>query len=225
MNNKIKRLIRCGMILLFLVLLGGCKDADGQNSDVDKDNIILDNNLIITAVSSYSGVYVEDGTDESVKDILMISVRNDGNEVLQYAEVCFIYGEEIANFSFSTLQPGKTVKVLEKNRLKFNKEKILKEGKLTQVVFFQEPLSYQENLFRITAMDGVFNIENISGKDLTGWIAVYYKTKEEDEYLGGITYRAVIEGGIEKDGMKQIMTSHFSLDKSEVMFVTYQEAE
>ena len=49
------------------------------------------------------------------------------------------------------------------------------------------------------------------------------ENKKDDIYYGGITYRAIIEGGIEKDGVKQITTKHFTVDGSEVVFVDYTE--
>ena len=41
----------------------------------------------VTEVSSYSGPYMEDASDQEVSDVLMIKVRNTGEEAIQYAEV------------------------------------------------------------------------------------------------------------------------------------------
>lgn len=187
--------------------------------------IYLGENLMITSIESYSGKFMEDGSDEEVSGILMITVRNDGDKTLQYAEAELIFGNSTAQFAFSTLRPGASMVVMEKNRMEYPEKKDIKEALLANVIFFEKSLNFCEDKLKISAMDGVFNVENISGGDLSENVVIYYKNKKEDLYYGGITYRTIIEGGIEKDGIKQIMTKHFTLDESEVMFVEYTEME
>lgn len=196
-----------------------------DSTQEQNQEISLGENLVVTSIEAYSGTFWEDGSDEEVNDIFMITVKNNGEKTLQYAEAQLIFEDATAEFAFSTLRPGQSMVVLEKNRLKYSAQKEIKESLLDNVVFFEQPLAFCEDQFKISAMDGVFNVENISGEDLPGNIFIYYKNKQEGIYYGGITYRAVIEGGIEKDNIKQIMTKHFVLDESEVMFVEYREME
>ena len=49
---------------------------------------------------------------------------------------------------------------------------------------------------------------------------VYYKNSAEDVFYGGITYRARIEGGLQKGEIRQIMAGHCSKNGSTIMFVT-----
>lgn len=229
-RKKIKRIsIILGLVLgiLLMILLSLLIDDKeiASKKETMKKELALDNDLTITSVEPYSGKYVEDGSDDEVKDVLMITIRNDGTQSLQYAELNVEYGEEIAEFSLSTLKPGESVLVLEKNKIKYREKSEIISTQLKNVVYFQQPLTLCEDILMISAKDGAFNVENVSGQDLKGQVAIYYKNKMDDSYLGGITYRAVIEEGIEKDGIKQIMTSHYIVDKSEVIFVTYIEKE
>ena len=215
-------------VLLILLILIVIEKNDQNNTN---DNIVeqggeisLDKNIVITSIEPYSGSFMEDGSDEDVENILMITVKNNGMQSLQYAEVILTFGDSTAVFSFSTLRPGESMVVLEKNRLEYP-DKELTEHQIQNVVYFEENLNFCEDKFEISAMDGAFNVKNISGEDLSGNIAIYYKNKQDNIYYGGITYRVVIEGGIEKDGIKQVVTEHFKTDKSEVMFVSYTKME
>ena len=195
----------------------------GDEQEADRE-IPLGEGLIITSVSSYTGPFLEDGTDEMAKDILAITVRNDGEQTLQYADAELVFGEMTARFSFSTLRPGDSMVVLEKNRFAYPEQDKVSSAKVSNVVFFEEPLTLCEDKISLSFMDQAFNVKNISGEELSGNIAIYYKNKQDGMYYGGITYRVVIEG-IEKDGIRQIMTEHFHLEDSEVMFVSYTEME
>ena len=207
------------IIIVFLAIFLKKEDKNEKNT-VD---IALGDDLSVIKVGPYSGSYMEDGSDENVENVLSIMITNNGTRTLQYAEAEFTYGDKTAVFTFSTLRPGQSMLVLEKNHLDYFESYTLTDAILNHEVFFQRSLNICEDKFRITAADGVFNVENISGDNLTGNISIYYKNKKDDIYYGGITYRAIIEGGIEKDGVKQITTKHFTVDGSEVVFVDYTE--
>ena len=48
-------------------------------------SVSLGHGLYITDIGSYTGVYMEDGTDEILSGILMMVVKNDGEQDIQYA--------------------------------------------------------------------------------------------------------------------------------------------
>lgn len=199
------------------------KEETADSMSEQNEEISIGEDLMISEIDSYSGPYMEDGSDEEVKDILMITVRNDGTKPLQYAEAQLVFGDVTAEFAFSTLRPGESMVVLEKNRLAYPGQTEVTRTQIANVVFFEKALSFCEDKFKISAMNGAFNVENISGNDLSGNIIIYYKNKQENIYHGGITYRVVIEGGIEKDGIRQTVANHFVLNESEVIFVDYVE--
>lgn len=214
------------VILLFGLKKGKNSENDDKTNQTEvqldslKDvNINLGTGMYITSVGKYVGVYMEDGSNEKVSDVLMITVQNKGEEAIQYAEIIMPAGKEDAYFTLSTLTPGSTMILLEQNRMNYADEDYT-TAIAQNVVVFSEELSFCKEQVEIQILDGVINVSNISGGDIDGDIVVYYKNSAEDVFYGGITYRARIEGGLQKGEIRQIMAGHCSKNGSTIMFVT-----
>lgn len=180
--------------------------------------IPLGNQLKITDLGGYTGVFMEDGSDEIVSGVMMILLTNESDQTLQYAEITLGNAQnEKAYFSVTTLPPGCSAVLLEKNRKPFavGYEAIAVEN----VVFFPEEPSKMEDKLQIQAVEGAINITNISGEDITGTIQIYYKNSAADVYYGGITYMAKIQDGLKAGETRQLMPSHFRANSSSVMFI------
>ena len=187
---------------------------------VEFSPVTLDHGLQITDIGKYTGVYMEDGSNEVVSGVLMIVVKNTGEQDIQYAQITLPTDSGEAEFTLSTLPVGESCVLLEQTRLEYvgNEAAFLAEA--FNVAVFSEPMSLQEDKLQLQVLDGALNVINISGEDITGDVVIYYKNAAADVYYGGITYRVRIEGGIKADEIKQIMASHFSDSGSKVMFVT-----
>lgn len=183
----------------------------------------LGDNLEITDLGRYSGKFLEDGSDELVTDILMIIVRNNGASTLQYAELKLETTAHTAEFTLTTLRPGESVLLLELGKQTYTAGETCVSAATNNVVFFQTEPTLCEDILEIETLNGAFNVTNISGKALTGDIFVYYKNCSDDLYYGGITYRARIEGGLGVNEIRQVVSSHYSANGSEIMFVTCSE--
>lgn len=180
----------------------------------------LGNNLILHDMGSYTGAYVEDGSNEIVSGVLMIVVTNNSDLPLQYAEFELAVGEETAFFSVSTLPAGASAVLLEQNRMPYEENMTVIHAASKNVAFFDKPLSLCEDKIKIQAMNGAMNITNVSGEDITGDVVIYYKNSSVDMFYGGITYRVRLEGGMAAGEIRQIMSDHFSGTGSTIMFVT-----
>ncbi len=176
--------------------------------------------LQVTKVGSYTGLFVEDGSNDVVSRVLMIIVKNNGDKAVQYAEIEMSDGENTAYFTLSTLPPGESVVLLEKNRMAYADGKDLTEMTIKNVARFQQEPTLCEDLLKIQALNGFLNVTNISGKDIDGNIVIYYKNAASDLLYGGITYRVTIKGGLDKDQLQQITASHFTAEGSRIMWVT-----
>lgn len=198
----------------------GTSGPDIQISDIKDLEIALEKNLVINDIGSYTGAYIEDGTDEVLPRILMITVTNTGSQTVQYAEIQLTDGETTAHFSLSTLPPGESVVLLEQNRMSYADGKNLTEASARNVAIFPEEPTLCEERLKIQSLNGVLNVTNISGEDITGAVVIYYKNASSDMLYGGITYRVTIAGGIKAGEIKQITASHFSESGSRVMWVT-----
>lgn len=195
-------------------------DPTVKIEDLQDVQISTEKSLVITDIGSYSGIYMEDGSDAVLSRILMVVVKNTGSRTVQYAEVELTDGEKTACFSLSTLPPGESAVLLEKNRMPYAEGKELTEAKVKNVAMFPTEPTLCEDQLKIQGLDGVLNVTNISGKDIAGDVVIYYKNASSDMLYGGITYRITITGGIKADEVKQIVASHFSAKGSRIMWVT-----
>lgn len=194
-----------------------------QIDAVEEVSVDLGQGLVMTDIGSYTGVYMEDGSDDLVSGILLIAVANRGDHAVQYAEIAMPAGDGTAVFSLSTLPPGETVILLEKNRMEYTAAEYTAAA-AENVVLFTEPLSQCADKLSVQILNGAINVTNISGGDITADIVIYYKNSAADVYYGGITYRVRLEGGLKAGELRQIMASHFSADGSAIMFVTCGES-
>lgn len=196
------------------------REETAQIGNIRSMDLNLGSGLKVTEMGGYTGVYMEDGSDDVVSGVLMIVVKNTGEENVEYGEITLASpsGEE-ATFSVSTLPAGESVVLLEKNRMEFDPETDFATGIVENLAFYREELSLCESQIRIDVVGGAINVQNISGEAITGDIRIYYKNSSDDMLYGGITYLARLEGGLQKDELRQIMPSHFSQQGSRILFV------
>ena len=188
----------------------------------EKPRIYLRNGLEIVDIGPYTGIYMEDGTDEILSGILMMKIVNTSDDVVEYAKITMDANGETAEFAVSTLLPGATIVLLEKNRMAYDKSVDYASGEMTceNLALFKEPLSMLEDKLEVQILNGAINVTNISDEDITGRIAICYKNVAAGVYYGGITYRIVLEGGLKAGEIRQMTASHFSETGSEIMFIS-----
>lgn len=182
------------------------------------DPMVLSDELQILSVSKYAGMYMEDGTNEIVLDVMMIILENTGTQDLQLARISIRYPDATAEFEVTNLPAGEKIVLLEKNRMAMTAEEPL-SAVVRNVVFFPENMKLQEESIRISGSNGSMEITNISGEDISGDIYVYYKNSETDLLYGGITYRTSVKGGLKAGETILIPAGHYSPDTSRILMV------
>jgi len=187
--------------------------------------VSLRNDLEVLDIGAYTGSFVEDGSDELVSNVLMMKLINNGEDTVEYARITMDINGETAEFTISTLKPGESIVLLEKNRMAYDKSVDYENANVIceNLALFQEPLNIHEDKLSIQILNGAINVTNISGADINGRVAIYYKNKAAGVYYGGITYRIVLENGLKAGEVSQIMASHFSETGSEIVFVTISQ--
>lgn len=180
----------------------------------------LENGLEITSVGRYAGSFVEDGSDDIVSDVCAITVRNNAENTVQYAEISMNIGGESYCFKLSTLPQGKSVQLLELSRQPLPESTDGLTASLTSFAPFDTEPTLCEDVISIDAQDTAITITNVSGSDITGQIYVYYKSAYGDLYIGGITYRTGVEG-LAAGESTTLYASHYSTAYSKIMFVSY----
>ena len=189
--------------------------GEQKGNDLGKGLVLLD-------VSKYTGIYMEDGTDEIVSDVLMLIVSNEGEQDIQYAELTVPTSNGEAVFSLTTLPVGEKIVLLEQNRMLWSADEDYSNVSAKNIAVFSKPIDLYENQLKFQNLDGVINVTNISGQDINNDITIYYKNAATDLLYGGITYRIRLEGGLKSDEIRQIMVKHFTKSGSRIMFVTME---
>ena len=178
---------------------------------------IPNSTLSIRAVKSYSGVYIEDGSDKDISNIAAIILDNKGNENIEYAKITLPYGEKEYIFEAKTLAAGATMVVQESTGAKYVEGEY---GEATVVVATMEKMEMSEKSVELSETEsGALKIANISGENIP-CVRIFYKFYLEDigVSVGGITYTSKITEL--KAGETRVITpSHYDKDASRVMMV------
>lgn len=182
----------------------------------------FDNGLQVLCVGGYTGTYLEDGSDEQIEDVLCIVVYNNSDHLVEYGSIEIPCGKQSpAVFEFSGLPAKSSVLVQEKNRmLRSDKQKYSKPI-CKEIALPVDIVTDFGNDFRLFPNDGVINAENISDRDYTNDVSVFYKNFQFGLFMGGITYRARFSGGIRAGAMAQCLQKHYLLETSAILYMSY----
>lgn len=193
------------------------KDSDkSSNNNLKTPYKVSSTGMQINKIKSYSGKFVENGSDKEVSNILALEVKNTSKKDLQYGQIKLqINNKKIATFDLTNLPAGKTVTVIESTgSISYNSGDSYKYEEATYASVDKFPMN--ENKVKVSTNGSDITVQNISNKDL-GTVYVYYKNTKDNSYLGGITYRAKFEN-VEKSKNYTASTSHFS-DSSKIVMV------
>lgn len=194
------------------------KDSDkSSNNNIKIPYNVSSTGMQISKIKSYSGKFVENGSDKEVSNILALEVKNTSKKDLQYGQIKLkINNKKTATFDLTNLPSGKTVTVIESTgSISYNSKDIYKyEDSYYGVV---NSLPMNKDKIKVTTENTSITIENISKKDL-GTVYVYYKNKKGSSYLGGITYRVKFEN-VDEGQVMSSETKHFSKSNSEIVMV------
>lgn len=80
----------------------------------EPQEILVGDGLRILTISGYAGIYMEDGSDETVVDVMMLILENTSGQDLQLARIDVTYTDFTAEFEVTNLPAGEKVVLLEK---------------------------------------------------------------------------------------------------------------
>lgn len=177
----------------------------------------LTEDLSASQLFAYTGKFLEDGSDDPVENIAAVRLINSGETDYQYLEFTVTAGETDYAFVASAVHAGETVTVLSRDRQPYVEAEAT-AGEVTTQAQYLTPPGMCEELLEVYQSPGTVNIRNKTDHDLPGTITVYYKNTDENGLLGGITYRASMQG-LKAGEIRQQVSAHFG----RVMDITYEE--
>lgn len=204
-------------VVIWLVGPGRRTSAPGQDP-AQLQNIHLADGLTICSIDSYSGMYVEDGSNETVQNVMMIVLENTTSADLQLARIFLTFSDCTAEFEATNLPAGEKAVVLEKSRQTMSAG-TYQAAESRNVVFFAQPMALQEERIRIEGSSGTLELTNISGADIPGNIYIYYKNSRNDLFYGGITYRIGVKEGLSAGESIRLIAGHYHPDQSRIVLV------
>lgn len=198
------------------------KDSE-QGSSAVSDITLADSNLTVEAVGSYSGNFLEDGSDEPTANVAAMLITNNSDKMLQIAEISFQVNEkDTAVFKVTDLPAGTSTLVLESNKREFSEEDAYTYGE-TATAYIEQP-SLEEDKFELETEDGKITLKNKTDQAYDK-VYVYYKYVQiGGAYLGGITYRTPFEN-VPAGGEAEAVAAHFNPESSKIMAVQIQQEQ
>ena len=190
--------------------------------EVESEYPYLSDTLEIDYIGAYAGIFMEDGTDDVVSNLMMLILKNTGEKDLQLARINLHYADFVANFEVTNLPAGESVVLLERNRHEYVTDELL-SAEAKDLVYFSEPMDLMADKFTFSGGDGYIEVTNITDTDITGECYIYYKNSASDLLYGGITYRVRLSEGIRAGETLRVMTNHYHPDRCSILMVTCSE--
>lgn len=197
----------------------GDSDKNDNSKETEKaEQIVLsDSNLTVESIGAYSGSFIEDGSDEAIKNVTAMLITNNSDQMLQVALIDFqVNSNETASFKVTNLPAGTSTLVLESNKREFSDKDTYTYGNAATGYMDQPTL--EEDKVELKTENGKITLKNKTDKELKT-VYVYYKYMQiGGAYLGGITYRTPFENvGAGKEA--EAVAAHFNPDSSQIMGV------
>ena len=211
-------------VISFFLAAGLCLTSCAQKTDSKADSsdavgfFELGDDLYITKVFSYSGPYVENGSNEPCENVCAIHLFNNSKTAYQRIRFMLEIGETAYFFSASTVLPDAEMTVLCEDAAAFSRVDVISAEVLSAARFDTLPSVHTESLL-ITYTDGFINVRNLTDTPLKN-AYVYYKSTDDFGLFGGITYRAAFDT-LQPGETKQVRATHVRAT-STVMFADYE---
>ncbi len=170
---------------------------------------------IRTLAAGYDGAFLEDGTDEQVKNVLALQFVNTSDKDIQYAEYAFDVNGKPISFKVSDLPAGQSCVVLEASRHQRDTKEVLEL--ISRVVAPVDMLPGSDKVIPVINDDNTITLMNTTQEPLPV-VRVFYKYfyPDENTFVGGITYTASAKD-VPAGGSVTIAPSHFEANASLIM--------
>lgn len=179
--------------------------------------------LVIEKMAPYSGLFVENGANQTRNDVAMLLVHNDSKLPVEFAQIRIQYAQEELLFDLSALPAGEKLVVQEKNGKAIPNENA---SSATAMVVQRPDMQMSENQVQVTDNgDNTLTVRNLTGQTIPT-VRVFYKYRmsEEDIFVGGISFTVRITN-LGAGASVTIQPSHYTSQTSRVVMVLTYDSE
>ena len=146
-----------------------------------------------------------------------MTMKNTAERTLQYGTLT-LPGADGAQFTVTTLAPGRTALLLESSRAKYTDGIDTDGARMTRSAFFTTEPTLNPDRIELSCADGEIHIKNVSGERLDATVVLYYKNVRGDMFYGGITYRVSADVGIDAGKSVSVSAPHCTSGATEAVF-------
>lgn len=197
------------------------EDYSAVLAAAQETGLMLETGLYLTAVQAYTGVDPENGDGTYVENVAAATLVNLSPLAYRYLEFTVTANGASYTFFVTTLPVGGKLTVIEKTAAPFAGAENMQAEVTSVEPFPNQPSLYPESL-RIAYGEETVYAENISEEPLAD-VCVYYKTVDENGYLGGITYRVRL-GDIDQGETAQSAAPGLRKNAAKIVFATIGQA-
>ena len=194
------------------------RDESPSAAPVGADAVELTEGVYAAEVFSYSGAYVEDGSNDPCQGVCAVRLSNRSQVHYQYLNFTLTTSGGTYSFKASTLFADADMTVLCQEKQEFTDSAILSFEIVNLAPFTQTPTVHTDTLL-ISYTDGFVNVKNLTDATLSD-VRIYYKNTDEYGYFGGITYFVSCDD-IPAGGTVQKNSPNLHRDTSKVVFANY----
>ncbi len=177
--------------------------------------------LEIAQLSPYSGYFIEDGTEDPVKNVAALQVTNVSGSIIEYGKITVKAGGKTLHFEVSLLPPDATAMVMESDRKKCS-DGTACYYRGSQLAYLDALDMKQDQVSVTTDGTGQITVQNLTDAAIPQ-LRLFYKNRlETGEYIGGIAYTAKLDD-LAAGESRTVQPSHFDAQYGVVMMVrTYE---
>ena len=218
-----KRYITIGVIILFVILIVATVIIVRKNSSsnttvaeetttsvLDKEmNIHVDGWLKVKKVFEYNGK-------------LAVVVENVSNSDVEYALLSAKAGEETFTFNMSVLLSGTEVIIVCNENKKIDANVSFTGWNTENIIYFEGKPSINDDKIEVSFTNNSILVKNVSDKDVTSDIFIYYKEKIDGMLNGNITHRVRVSG-LKAGSQTYVNTKNVNGNDCQLMFIEYDD--
>lgn len=178
--------------------------------------------LRVERISTFTGRFMEDGSDRPVENVAALLVTNLTERYLDIAEITYDVDGKTASFVVTGLPAKASVWVLERSAMTITKENSLRYSNCT--TSYRDSADVKVDELTIKLEGNTLQATNNTDQTLYNVFVYYKNTHTDGNYLGGIAY-AVHFDTIEPGKTAEKLAGHYAEGITRIVRIGWQDSE